>query len=76
MKPNRIKNSNLLSILYGNPSKNIKKYNLPIRKSCKPQLARENFENCFHCDSKNSNILYQRQKTKNYTWGILPEGTH
>ena len=61
-KPNHVKNSDFMSILYSKPLREYKKpkfgvgdkvriseYNLPFRKKYKPQFTQNFFWNCCHC---------------------------
>ena len=65
----KVKNSDILSILYSKPLREVRKpkfengervriskYDLPFRKSYKPQFAKKSFQNCCHFFQKTSNI--------------------
>ena len=67
--PKNVKNSNVLSILYSKPLREFRKtkfkntdrvhtskFDLPFRKSYKPQFPKEVFENCCNFFQKTSNI--------------------
>ena len=89
MKPNHVRNSDFMSILYSRPLREYKKpkfgirdrvrvskYDLPLRKGDKPQNTQEILEIVAISTKKTSNIYNQRQTRINYTWEILREGTN
>ena len=79
MKPNRVKNSDFMSILYSKPLKDkktkfeigdrgpISKYDLPLRKGNKTQFTLEIFEIVAIATKKTSNIYNQRRTRRSYT---------
>ena len=89
MKPNHVKNSDFMSILYSKPfreSKNsileigdrvrISKYDLPFRKGYKPQITHEIFEIVAIATKKTSNIYNQGRTRRGFMWEILQERTN
>ena len=73
MRPNTVKNCNIISILYSKPLREIKKptfkigdrvriskYDLPFRKGYKPQFTSRSFWNFGNCNKKATNIHNQR----------------
>ena len=73
MRPNTVKKCDFMSILYGKPLREFKKptfkigdtvripkYDLPFRKSYKPQFTREVFETVAIANKKTTNIHNQR----------------
>ena len=89
MKPNHVKNSDFMSILYSRPLREYKtskfgigdrvrisKYDLPFRKGYNSQFTQEFFEIVAIATKKNSNIYNQRRTRRSYTWELLREGTN
>ena len=84
MKPNHVKNSDFMSILYSKPLREYKKpkfgirdrvriskYDLFFRKGFKPQFTQDFFEIVSIATKKTSNIYNQRRTRRSYTWENL-----
>ena len=80
MKPNHVMNSDFMSIPYSKPLREYKKpkfgigdrvrifkYDLPFRKSYKPQFTQEVFEIVTSATKKISNTYNQRRTRRSYT---------
>ena len=88
MRPNHVKYSDFMSILYSKPLREskkpkfgigdkacISKYDLSFRKGYTPQFTQKNFEIVAIAIEKTSNIYNQRRTRRSITWDILREGT-
>ena len=88
MKPNHVKNSDCMSILYSKPLRENKKpkfgiwdrvrisaYHLPFRKSYKPKYRQEIFEIIAIATKKTSYIHIKDEQEKVIRGEILREGT-
>ena len=89
MKPNHVKNSDFMSILYSKPFREYKKpkfgigdrvrisnYDLPSRKGYKPQFTQEFLEIVALATKKPpTSTIKDEQEEVIHTWEILREGT-